>query len=212
MSNPTNPERPTPASRAPKSGRKHIDPTKYQMDTVPTELVAKIAELRRQPLPQAVLHPPPLFDERPIIGRLRRAGEWIARRRKWLAIGCLVGLCVVVTMTVMMSGKTTAKPSASARSIPVQGVRPGEAVPERAPPQNQIDVPKPEVPSSPQSEHVSGSPIPAKSPTNVKKPITSQPVSNSPQRSERAVAPPNSGRKLRKAPSEDDPDAPIVPP
>lgn len=107
MSKPTDPGSSTPGSRAPTSGRKHIDPTRYQMDTVPAELVAKIAQMKIESLPKSALKPPPLFDKRPIVGRLRRLGVWTSRRKTALSIGCFVGLCAVATMSIWRWGTKT---------------------------------------------------------------------------------------------------------
>ena len=107
MSKPTDPDRSIPASRVPQSGRKFIDPTKYQMDTVPAELVAKIAQMKIESMPEEALKPPPLYDERPVIGRLRRLGVRMVRYKIPLLFGILIGLCVVITMAVMGQGSTS---------------------------------------------------------------------------------------------------------
>jgi len=88
MSKPNAPDGPSPAaSRPPKSGRKEIDPKKYQMNTVPNELVAKLAQIRIEGLPEAALKPPPIFDQRPIIGTARRLGVTVKRNKFAFAVG-----------------------------------------------------------------------------------------------------------------------------
>lgn len=87
MSKPNAPDGSNPtASRPPMSGRKEIDPKKYQMNTVPNELVAKLAQIRIEGLPEAALKPPPIFDQRPIIGTARRLGVTVKRNKFAFAV------------------------------------------------------------------------------------------------------------------------------
>lgn len=79
-------------TRAPSPGRTNIDPTKYQMNTVPAEVVARLAQLKNQGLPEEALRPPPLFDRRPIIGRLRRIGVWAQRHKTPFVIAAIAGM------------------------------------------------------------------------------------------------------------------------
>ena len=150
-------------SNKPESGRKHLDPSRYQVSTLPAQVRSEYQRLPIHRFSEEELKPPPGYGgtpavaasseplseipKPPTVGVFSGLVAKLKRHKLPLIIGCLVGLCVVVLMW-MRGGSETAEPTEGASSIPVRKEATPMAQPERTLPTNADNVQKPAAPSA----------------------------------------------------------------